>query len=289
MKLTPILLVLAAVPLSGWGPKGHRLVADAALPVLPQELRAWYSGEERTFRETCLEPDRQKDHDPEEDSRHHLHVEAYGGPGGVPFDLEAARSRLGPIVFLRRGQLPWSIAQRYGQLVQAFRSRDLGRIVVDSAWLCHYVADAQVPLHSTRNSNGKETGQKGIHKRWETALVDWRVESLSASRPARALADPRRAPWSWLSEGHAALPGLFAADADALRVSAADDYGEPGLGRYWDRFWALQGGSMLNRLQLAAERSGDLLLAAWVEAGRPPPSGPNNPPPGMQHQSLPNE
>jgi hypothetical protein len=270
------LLALVALPLAAWGPKGHRLIADASLQTLPPPLRDWYTGNEARYRDTCLEPDKQKDHDPEEDSRHHLHTEAYGGAAGVPFDQGAARSRLGPIIFLRRGQLPWAVGERYGRLVEAFRAKDRDRIIVDSAWLCHYVADAQVPLHSTRNSNGKETGQKGIHKRWETALVDWKVNALAVSRPAQAPADPRRAPWVWITESHAALPGLLAADDDAFRTSGDDDYGEPGKDRYWDRFWALQGERLLQRLQTAAERTGDLLLAAWVEAGNSVPPGPSH-------------
>lgn len=260
------LLILSVQPLVAWGPKGHRLVADASLQALPPELRAWYSGREAAYRETCLEPDRQKDHDPNEDSRHHLHSEAYGGPENVPFDLEAARKRLGPVVFLRRGQLPWAIGARYQRLVEAFRMRDRDRVVVDSAWLCHYVADAQVPMHSTRNSNGKETGQRGIHKRWETALVDWKVRAVEATRPAQAPAQPLREPWSWIAGAHAHLPALLEADD---RASRSVDYGEPGESPYWDTFWASEHSRVAGQLVRSAECTADLLLAAWKDAGRP--------------------
>lgn len=260
------LLILAALPLTAWGPRGHRLVADASLKALPPDVRAWYSGREAVYRETCLEPDRQKDHDPDEDSRHHLHTEAYGGPTGVPFDLETARKRLGPILFARRGQLPWAIGARYQRLVEAFRAQDPARVVVDSAWLCHYVADAQVPLHSTRNSNGKETGQKGIHRRWETALVDWKVRAVAATRPAQAPVQPLREPWSWIAEAHALLPALLEADD---RASRGVDYGEPGESPYWEAFSASERGRVTGQLVRSAERTSDLILAAWKDAGHP--------------------
>lgn len=266
MNLVAPLLILAALPLTAWGPRGHRLVADASLQALPPEVRAWYSGHEATYRETCLEPDRQKDHDPEEDSRHHLHSEAYGGPANVPFDLETARKRLGPVIFLRRGQLPWAIGARYQRLVEAFRAQDRTRVVIDSAWLCHYIADAHVPLHSTRNSNGKETGQKGIHKRWETALVDWKVKALAPPRPAQAPGQPLREPWSWIAEAHALLPALLEADE---RASRDTEYGEPGASPYWEAFWAAEHGRVEGQLARAAERTADLLLAAWKDAGSP--------------------
>ncbi len=265
MRPTALLLALAALPLAAWGPRGHRLVANTSLQTLPPGLRAWFSGQEARYRDTCLEPDRQKDHDPEEDSRHHLHTEAYGGPAAVPRDLEAARKRLGPQIFLRRGQLPWAIGARYRRLVEAFRSREPARVVAESAWLCHYVADAQVPLHSTRNSNGKETGQKGIHKRWETTLVDWKVRGLDAPRPARVPEQPEREPWTWVAEAHALLPALLEAD------SRAGEPGEPGDSPYWDAFWTAERERVQGQLLRAAERTGDLVLAAWREAGAPAP------------------
>jgi hypothetical protein len=266
MKPFLSILMLVGLPIAAWGPGGHRLSAEASLRALPPELRAWYSGQETGFREAALEPDRQKAFDPEEDSRHHLHTEVYGGPAGVPFEAQAAVGRLGAFAFLRRGQLPWAIGDRYRKLVEAFRAKDGARVVTESGWLSHYVSDAQVPLHCTRNSNGKETAQKGVHKRWEDGLVDCNVTSLPSPRMAQAPTNPTRGPWAWIAEAHALLPALLAADEQASRDT---DYGKPGESRYWARFWTLQQGTVTQQLQRSAERTADLLLAAWIEAGRP--------------------
>jgi hypothetical protein len=275
---TLILLSLVGLPLTAWGPKGHRLAADASLRALPPELRAWYSGREAAYREAAQEPDLQKAEDPEENSRHHIYTEAYGGPARIPFEAEAATRRLGAFSFARRGQLPWAIGERYGRLMEAFRAKDRERVIFESGWLCHYASDAQVPLHSTRNHNGKETGQRGIHKRWEVSLVEWKVETLAPPRAAQVPANPIREPWGWIAEAHGLLPGLLEADERATRDSRDTGIGDPGDSPYWPTFWGLQKGSLVHQLQCSAERSGDLLLAAWNQAGRPSVS----PPPDKQ-------
>ncbi|MGC6428813.1 MAG: hypothetical protein ACON4Y_05945 [Flavobacteriales bacterium] len=38
--------------------------------------------------------------------------------------------------------------------------------------LGHYIADANVPLHTTINYDGQLTGQKGIHAFWESRLPE---------------------------------------------------------------------------------------------------------------------
>lgn len=271
VKSIALFLSLMGLPLAAWGPKGHLLAAGASLRTLPPGLREWYSGKEAAYGESALEPDQAKATDPEEDSRHHLRLEAYGGAAQVPFESEVAIHRLGAYSFARAGQLPWTIGTRFRRLVEAFRKGDQDRVVSESGWLCHYVSDAQAPLHTTRNSNGKETGQRGIHKRWEYSLVDWKVQRLLPRRAAQPSADPTRDPWTWIAEAHALLPGLLDADERAERDSRDNEIGQPGDSPYWAAFWKLEKDVVEQQLQCSAERSGDLLASAWSQAGRPAP------------------
>ncbi len=264
-----VLMLILSLPLAGWGPKGHRLVAEGSLRTLPPALRAWYAGQEGTFQEAALEPDGWKEDDPKESARHHIRVEAYGGPERIPFAAEEAIRSAGASVFATAGALPWVIGDRYRSLVGAFRAQNPAAVVKESAWLCHYVADAQVPLHATRNHDGKKTGQKGVHARWEKGLVE-RVQTLPPLRPARPPGEPARVAWSWVSEAFAQVPGLLEADRNALRSGdpAAPESPE---NAYWTSFWSHQEKSVRGQLLRSAERSGDLLLAAWLEAGKPLP------------------
>ncbi len=72
----------------------------------------------------------------------------------------------------KHGILPYAILRTYRNLVKSFLTLDEPKILKFSTDLGHYVADAHVPLHTTRNYNGQLTGQEGIHAFWETRLPD---------------------------------------------------------------------------------------------------------------------
>lgn len=48
-----------------------------------------------------------------------------------------------------------------------------------SADIGHYIADANVPLHTSENYNGQLTGQEGFHGFWETRLPELFIGSYS--------------------------------------------------------------------------------------------------------------
>jgi len=260
-------MILAAwvTPLMAWGHKGHSLAAATTIQALPEELRAWYLGQEAAFIQATLEPDLRKAQDPAEVWRHRISCETYGGPGKLPLQAAAAKALVGAWAFEQGGQLPWVIAERHQLLVEAFRSRDRRRVISESGWLCHYVSDAQVPLHTTADRNGKSTGQKGVHKRWETDLVDHGVSSLPPPAEARPPGDLPTTITGWIAESHAMIQPLLEADSAAGREAKVKP------GSRTAALWSLQKPQVVQQLSRSAERSGALILSAWIEAGRPRP------------------
>ena len=59
-----------------------------------------------------------------------------------------------------------------GRLTKAFKEKNYSSILKNSAELGHYIADAHVPLHASRNHNGQHTDQKGIHGFWESRIPE---------------------------------------------------------------------------------------------------------------------
>lgn len=263
MKLAWYLLLSLGLPLTAWGPKGHRLAADGALRTLPPNLRTWYLNREPEFTQASLEPDLWKERDPAEATRHRIFCETYGGAASVPVQASIAKQHVGAWAFEAGGQLPWVIAERYRLLVRAFQGGDPKAVVAASGWLCHYIADAQVPLHTTRNRNGKETAQKGVHKRWETKLLERGVGEFQKPRSARASEDPSQAISTWILESH----GLVAPLLEADRTAAL----QAGLGgaSQAEHFWENQKTVVHQQLQRSSEYTGDFLLSAWTAAGEP--------------------
>jgi hypothetical protein len=269
MKTPLLLLLLAALPLSGWGDKGHRVTCALALEGLPPGPRAWYVGREAEVEDHASDPDHWRA-DRKEGPRHFLDMEPYGGPDHLPRTLEQAQARVGGDYY-RKGVVPWIIQDRWRDLVEAFRSGDASRVAMATAILSHYVADAHVPLHTTENHDGQATGQRGIHSRWESGLVE-RYFSQDAVKPLPAEADPDilDRPWEWLRAAHALVPQLLEDDRTADRTTPLDGQGKALRSQaYWMIFWARQGPVVKGQLRLAGKHLADAILQAWIEAGKP--------------------
>lgn len=269
MRTLWLFLLVAAMPLWSWGNTGHRVVSILALRSLPPGPRAWFNGREAEVCDHASDPDHWKS-DKKEGPRHFLDMEPYGDPDQLPRTLEEAQARVGS-GYYRLGVVPWIIQDRWRDLVAAFRQGDPGKVALATAILGHYIADAHVPLHTTVNHDGQSTGQRGVHSRWETGLVERHIvtEDLAVlpARPDRAFLDR---PWDWLRAAHALLPRLLADDREADRTTPDGFRGRQRSQAYWMVFWARQGPVVAQQLQLASEHLGDAILNAWIEAGRPP-------------------
>jgi hypothetical protein len=275
MRLLPFILALsccAPPPLAAWGHKGHEIVAALAFGDLPGELAPWFQGRRATLVDHCNDPDHWKRADPREGPRHFLNTDAYGGPDGVPVAIQEARTRLGPAAFDQEGQVPWVIQDRVQDLARAFGSGDPARVALASAILCHYVGDVNVPLHTAANYNGQQSGQFGVHGRWETGLVDrlgaWEPEA----RPASPAPQPLEAPWAWMKEANDLVAPLLQDDLEAERPSLRNPRNDEPTSGYWTEFGRRQGPVVRMQLERAGQRTAQAIVMAWCLAGKPAPS-----------------
>lgn len=259
--MRPFLLLLAlclcaAPPLAAWGRKGHQIVARLALQDLPPAPAAWFRGLEATVADHSSDPDTWKQ-DRQEGPRHFLDMDRYPGP--VPTLISDARAQLGPNIFQRAGQVPWVIQDRVQSLAKAFQAGDRQEVALQASFLSHYVGDAHVPLHTVSNYDGQATGQRGVHSRWETGLVD-RMAAVPDLRPAALEPNLLQAPLHWLEASNALVPSVLADD-----LAAKSGEGET----YWKRYSRTQGPVVREQLARAAQHTAQLILLAWTMAGQP--------------------
>lgn len=265
-----VLLLLAALPLTAWGDRGHRIASGLALSALPQPVRAWYAGQEEVVLDHASDPDHWRA-DRKEGPRHFLDVESYGGLDALPRTTEEARTRLGGD-FTRSGTVPWIVQDRWLDLVEAFRAGDGPAVVMATAILGHYIADLHVPLHTTSNHDGQATNQKGVHRRWESGLVERFLQAPDIEPlPAATAPDWPESPWNWLRATHALVPQLLEDDRAADRTTPLNGRESSRTQAYWMIFWARQGPTVKRQLQLSGKHLGDTILMAWIVAGRPAP------------------
>ncbi|NJK84301.1 MAG: integrase, partial [Saprospiraceae bacterium] len=100
----------------------------------------------------------------------------YGGKGTAIYKLprywKDAVAEFGIDTLQAYGIGPWNVEEMKHRLTRAFERRDTREILRLSSDLGHYVADINVPLHTTENYNGQLTNQKGIHGFWESRLPE---------------------------------------------------------------------------------------------------------------------
>ena len=70
------------------------------------------------------------------------------------------------------GVLPYNLLHMQRRLTEAFYTRNVAAILRLSAEIGHYIGDAHVPLHTTKNYNGQLSDQIGIHAFWESRIPE---------------------------------------------------------------------------------------------------------------------
>jgi hypothetical protein len=277
-----LLLVLLPHHPRAWGFFGHRLINRLAVFTLPPEMIGFYKGNIDYLTENATRPDSRRTVVPGEAPRHFLDVDAYGDSAltKLPHNWADAVARYGEDTLMRHGIVPWQVARMKYQLTEAFRSRDADNILRLSADMGHYIADACVPLHTTRNYNGQFSGQRGIHGFWESRLP----EMLSANYdffvgPPRYLEHPTETIWQVVGRSHAALDSVLRFERE-LTAKFSDDrkYGFEERGNQTVRVYSRDftneyhqrlNGQVERQLRLAIGMVSSYWYTCWVDAGQP--------------------
>ncbi len=180
--IAALALVSAASSASAWWVKGHEAIAQAAVNGLSEEVPAFFRAGGKTIAHLSGDPDRWKNKDAKflraaEYPDHFIDLEHLEG-NALPDD------RFKAAVLITRlkqrpektGMLPYALMEHFDRLTCAFydlRQEPANEAVrmkclVYAGVLAHYTGDVAMPLHTTKDYDGK-TGpdgkmiQKGIH------------------------------------------------------------------------------------------------------------------------------
>jgi hypothetical protein len=183
--------------------------------------------------------------------------------------------------FSQEGILPYHLNTMYYWLVKAFQDGDYEKILRLSAEYGHYIGDAHVPLHTTKNYNGQLTDQVGIHAFWESRLPELYADSEYSFLVGKALyiKKPLKYFWGIVEESHSLLPDVLDTEKELTQTFPEDQqmcYDErldrtiktqcPEFSRaYHDRM----DGMVERRMQDAVLSIGSVWFSAWLDAGQP--------------------
>ncbi|MFD2246533.1 zinc dependent phospholipase C family protein [Pontibacter ruber] len=284
-KLKAILLLLTLLlPLQGysWGFFAHQRINRLAVFSLPPEMVGFYKKHIRYITENAVNPDKRRYAVKGEAPRHYIDLDMYGDSAlhKLPRFWQQAVEKYTEDTLMAYGIVPWHINLMKYQLTQAFKERNLDRILRLSADMGHYVADACVPLHTTHNYNGQLTGQHGIHGFWESRLPELLSDNYDFFvGQAAYIEQPQLKAWDLVASAHLALDSVLRFERELTQAYAEEKkygfevrnnlttkvYSREFSEAYHDRL----NGQVERQMRLAVQTVAGYWYTAWVDAGQP--------------------
>ncbi|CCH02356.1 hypothetical protein FAES_4357 [Fibrella aestuarina BUZ 2] len=265
-----------------WGFYAHQQINRLAVFTLPPEMMPLYKSRIQYLTDNAVNPDKRRYAVVGEAPRHFIDLDAYADTTRetLPRSWSAAADRYGADTLAIHGIVPWHIQLAKYQLTEAFKERNVPKILRLSADIGHYIADANVPLHTTRNYNGQLTNQTGIHGFWESRLPELFAGQYDMIVGAATYVEhPQRRAWQAVFAAHAALDSVL-----AIEQQLTQQLGESQKWNFEDRngqtvkvysaafarqYHERLRGQVERQMRASVKMVGDLWYTCWVDAGQP--------------------
>ena len=276
-------IILPAVVLlsSGWGFFAHQKINRLAVFILPPPMIGFYKKNINYLSEASVNPDRRRYAVADEAPRHYIDLDDYGDSAvyKLPRYWNQAVKEIGNDSLAAHGIVPWHITKIYDQLKDAFLLRDPRKILRISAELGHYIADANVPLHTTSNYDGQKTGQVGIHALWESRLPELHFTEYDFFvGKAEYVQNIQMAAWAAIARSSAAVDSVLRFEKVLSEKMESKKFSFETKGKqtvkivsieYSKAYHQLLSGMVERQFRASVKMVGDVWYSAWVDAGQP--------------------
>ena len=148
-----------------------------------------------------------------------------------------------------------------------------------SIHLAHYIADAMTPLHTTKNYDGQETDQRGIHTLWETRLPKLFINTYDFNvGRAQYVKKIYKVIWNTILESHNASKFILKTEKelDNSVKSGKFAYCKNGNNiyrmhskKYATKFHEMLNGQVEQQIRKAIKMIGDFIYTSYIDAGSP--------------------
>jgi len=266
-----------------WGFFGHQRINRLAVFTLPPEMFKFYKKHIDFVTENAVNPDQRRYAVKEEAPRHFIDLDNYADSlrKKLPtYSWKEVTEKISEDTLNRHGIVPWHINFMKFQLTEAFRKRDVRRILMLSADIGHYIADANVPLHTTRNYNGQLTNQVGIHGFWESRLPELFSDNYDFFvGQAEYVKTPQKRAWQAVLGANAALDSVLVFERELTNQFSEDkkfgfderngittkSYSKD----FSERYHVMLKNQVERQMRASIKMVGDFWLTCWIDAGQP--------------------
>lgn len=277
------IFLTGVMSVNAWGFYGHARINELSVYTLPKPLFGFYKANVDYMTFHAADADKRRYSDTAEACRHYMdgdHYE-YAAPfDTVPHYYSLAIEKYGKDTVIDHGIVPWHIMHMYYRLIEAFKVKDVKRILSISADLGHYVGDCHVPLHATSNYNGQKTGQRGIHALWESRITEMYFDTYDMlTGLSTYLENPGKTIWEAYGRSFSLVDSVLKLEKlVSRRFKFQDKYNWEDRGStivriYSDKFcraYHLALNDMVEeRIRASVIVLGSLIYTAWIQAGQP--------------------
>jgi hypothetical protein len=270
-----ILAVVSAGLARAWWVKGHETIAEAAATGLPDDVPAFFRAGGKAMGHYAGDPDRWKNPAANhlraaEGPDHFLDLENFGGK-------ELPADRYKAIILLlkleqepeKTGMLPYAILENYDRLSCAFydlrqdpdNAAIRAKCLVYAGILAHLGGDCAMPLHTTRDYDGRKQAdgkilQKGIHAKIDAfpERNGFTAEEITRGLKAKPIDDPWAYVLKRINESHELVERCYELDRDGAFDKPTD------ASRKF----------ILERCRAGAQFTMDLWYSAWLRSAKMP-------------------
>ena len=290
-------LALSLAPAPAWWVKGHGFIAEAAASRLPDEMPAFFRAAGKQLNYLAGEPDRWKNPEAKylragESPNHYIDLEDYEDKE-LPLDRYKAGALLEKLGRApdKAGVLPYALMEGFERLAVAFhdyreicekekKARAEGnddalraleplrqaiemKCIVYAGALSHYTGDASMPLHTTRDYDGRKGPdgsfvQKGIHAKIDgfPETHGFTAQEISVGVSPKEIEDVWRHVLKTIKESHTHIEQCYTFDKDHGFERPTPEVRE----------------FIMQRCHVGAQFTADLWYTAWKRSEKLPAS-----------------
>ncbi len=251
----------------GWGGPTHKFINMQAMKHLPASC-PFFANNAQWISDHAADADNRKSSDPTEAPKHFIDIEDYPefATGTLSHNYDTLVAKHGQYFVTNTGVVPWSIIWSLDSLTNCLRRGDSAAALQFAADLGHYVGDAHQPLHVTANYDGAETGNNGIHSRYETTMLDppyydYLSQVVVVAKSVHYIPVPIDTNFAFITHGNSLVDSIMKADNYAKGIDPSYK------SSYYVALWAKTGLLTQNQIQDATVDLANLWFTAAVNAG----------------------
>ncbi len=258
------IILLPASQAFSWGSATHKFINEHSVVHLPSSLSLFINNAQ-FLRDHAPDADTRKNSDPTESPKHFIDIEDYPeyATGTLSHNYDSLVLAHGLSFVTNIGTVPWAAIWAMDSLTAALKRADTASALQFAADLGHYVADGHQPLHVTSNYDGRQTGNNGIHSRYESSMMSTYLNTITITPTSvHYVEKPIDFVFNYIYGAHVYVDSILAGDTYA-KAQSGGSYNAT----YYAALWAKTGMLTRKQVQDATVDLADLYYTAAVNAG----------------------